>query len=74
MTLPGDHEASRMWAGLPLLDHLVESGGVFRIDGGMAELDDLLEPGWFNLGLDSDRSQVGEVFVERIEPGEVTTK
>ena len=179
MTLPGDHEASRMWAGLPLLDRLVESGealaseevarivgarsvkgigsalrptgetlvrsgirleeavrrrtlrrrpvwtaghrirqarhvldmerryftdprdgydpltaepeadwrgpvlvlrslrssgGVFRIDGGMAELDDLLEPGWFDLGLDSDRSQAGEVFVERMESGEDGTQ
>ncbi|MDE0281565.1 MAG: hypothetical protein OXN16_10870 [Gammaproteobacteria bacterium] len=71
--LTADPEAD--WRGpVVVLRSLRSSGGMFRIDGGMAELDDLLEPGWFDLGLDSDRSQVGEVFVERIEPGKDGTQ
>ena len=44
-------------------------GDVYRVDGGMAELDQILDDERFEI--DDARSEtVGEVFVARIEPGE----
>ena len=44
-------------------------GSVYRIDGGMAELDEILEDDRFVI--DEARSEtIGEIFVARIDPGE----
>lgn len=44
-------------------------GDVYRIDGGMAELDEILEDDLFEIR-DARSETVGEVFVAWIEPGE----
>ena len=44
-------------------------GDVYRIDGGMAELDEVLDAGRFEIG-DARSETLGEIFVARIEPGE----
>lgn len=40
----------------------------FRIAGGMPELDEILDDDWFDIGDDGYQS-IGEIFVDRIEPG-----
>ena len=49
------------------------SGGMFRVDGGMAELDWLLDEETFDPVAEATYWRVGEVFVDRIEPAETTT-
>ena len=49
------------------------SGGMFRVDGGMAELDWLLDQETFDPVPEATYWRVGEVFVDRIEPAETTT-
>lgn len=44
-------------------------GNIYRIDGGMAELDEILGDDQFEIR-DARSETVGEVFVARIEPGE----
>ena len=51
-----------------VLRALKSRGNVYRIDGGMAELDEILEDGRFEIG-DARRESIGEIFVARIEPG-----
>ena len=51
-----------------VLGALKSRGNVYRIDGGMAELDEILEDGRFEIG-DARRESIGEIFVARIEPG-----
>ena len=51
-----------------VLRALKSRGNVYRIDGGMAELDEILEDGRFEIG-DGRRESIGEIFVARIEPG-----
>ncbi len=51
-----------------VLRALKSEGNVFRFDGGMPELDVVLEYGWGDLGKDS-YELLGEVFIHRIEPG-----
>ncbi|MXY63888.1 MAG: hypothetical protein F4206_13240 [Gammaproteobacteria bacterium] len=63
------------WRGPVLvLRTLKSSGKVLRIDGGMAELDELLDSGRFDLDLGRKPEHTGEVFVERIESGEDGTQ
>ena len=45
-------------------------GAVYRVDGGMAELDCLLDDELFGPVSDKTHWRVGEVFIERIEPAE----
>ena len=47
---------------------LKSRGKVYRIDGGMTELDEILEDDRFEIG-DARRESVGEIFVAGIEPG-----
>ena len=47
---------------------LKSRGNAYRIDGGMAELDEILEDERFEIG-DARRESIGEIFVARIEPG-----
>ena len=52
-----------------VLRTLKSRGTVYRIDGAMAELDAILEDEWFEIegkGLGS----IGEIFIDRIEPGQ----
>ena len=51
-----------------VLRALKSRGSVYRIDGGMAELDEILEDSRFEIG-DARRESIGEIFVARIEPG-----
>ena len=51
-----------------VLRALKSRGNVYRIDGGMAELDEILEDGMFEIG-DARSETIGEIFVTRIEPG-----
>ena len=51
-----------------VLGALKSRGNVYRIDGGMAELDEILEDGRFEIG-DARRESIREIFVARIEPG-----
>ena len=51
-----------------VLGALKSRGNVYRIDGGMAELDEILEDGRFETG-DARRESIREIFVARIEPG-----
>ena len=51
-----------------VLRALRSRGNVYRIDGGMAELDEILEDDRFEIG-DGRRESIGEIFVARIEPG-----
>ena len=51
-----------------MLRALKSRGNVYRIDGGMAELDEILEDDRFEIG-DARRESIGEIFVARIEPG-----
>ena len=51
-----------------VLRALKSRGNVYRIDGGMAELDEILEDGRFEIG-DARRESIREIFVARIEPG-----
>ena len=48
-----------------VLRALKSRGNVYRIDGGMAELDEILEDGRFEIG-DARRESIGEIFVARI--------
>lgn len=41
---------------------------VFRIAGGMPELDEILEDDWFEIG-EGGFESIGEIFIDRIEPG-----
>ena len=41
---------------------------VFRFDGGMPELDMMLEYDWIDMG-ENSYELIGEVFIHRIEPG-----
>ena len=47
---------------------LKSRGNVYRIDGGIAELDEILDDGRFEIG-DARRESIREIFVARIEPG-----
>ena len=51
-----------------VLRALKSRGKVYRIDGGMAELDEILEDDRFEIG-DARRESIREIFVARIEPG-----
>ena len=51
-----------------VLRALKSRGNVYRIDGGMAELDEILKDERFEIG-DARRESIGEIFVARIEPG-----
>ena len=51
-----------------VLRALKSRGNVYRIDGGMAELDEILEDDRFEIG-DARRESIGEIFVAGIEPG-----
>ena len=51
-----------------VLRALKSRGNVYRIDGGMAELDEILEDDRFEIG-DARRKSIGEIFVAGIEPG-----
>ena len=52
-----------------VLRALKSRGNVYRIDGGMAELDEILDDDLFEIG-DARSETFGETFVARIEPGE----
>ena len=52
-----------------VLRALKSRGIVYRIGGGMAELDEILEDELFETG-DARGETIGEIFVARIEPGE----
>ena len=52
-----------------VLRALKSRGNVYRIGGGMAELDEILEDDFFEVG-DARSETIGEIFVARIEPGE----
>ena len=52
-----------------VLRALKSRGNVYRVDGGMAELDEILDDDLFEIR-DARSETVGEVFVARIEPGE----
>lgn len=49
-----------------VLRALMSSGTVYRVDGGMAELDAILDDGWFERD-DEALWSIGEVFIHRIE-------
>ena len=49
-----------------VLRALMSSGTVYRVDGGMAELDEILDDVWFERD-DEDYWSIGEVFIHRIE-------
>lgn len=49
------------------------SGGMFRVDGELAELDWLLDQETFDPAAEATTWWVGELFVDRIEPAEITT-
>ena len=51
-----------------VLRALKSRGNVYRIDGGMAELDEILEDNRFEIG-DARHESIGEIFVAGIEPG-----
>ena len=51
-----------------VLRALKSRGNVYRIDGGMAELEGILEDDRFEIG-DARRESIGEIFVAGIEPG-----
>ena len=51
-----------------VLRALKSRGNVYRIDGGMAELDEILEDDRFEIG-DARRESIGGIFVAGIEPG-----
>ena len=51
-----------------VLRALKSRGNVYRIDGGMAELDEILEDNRFEIG-DARHGSIGEIFVAGIEPG-----
>ena len=51
-----------------VLRALKSRGNVYRIDGGMAELDEILEDDRFEIG-DARRESIGEIFVAGIESG-----
>ena len=51
-----------------VLRALKSRGNVYRIDGGMAELDEILEDDRFEIG-DARRESIGEIFVAGIKPG-----
>ena len=51
-----------------VLRALKSRGTVYRIDGGMAELDEILEDDRFEIA-DARRESIGEIFVAGIEPG-----
>ena len=51
-----------------VLRALKSRGIVYRIDGGMAELDEILEDSRFEIG-DARRESIGEIFVAGIVPG-----
>ena len=51
-----------------VLRALKSRGNVYRIDGGMAELDEILEDERFEIG-DARRESIGGIFVAGIEPG-----
>ena len=51
-----------------VLRALKSRGDVYRIDGAMAELDAILEDEWFEIE-DEGLGSIGEVFIDRIEPG-----
>ena len=52
-----------------VLRALRSRGTVYRIDGAMAELDGILEDKWFAIE-DEGRGSLGEIFIDRIEPGD----
>ena len=51
-----------------VLRALKSRGNVYRIDGGMAELDEILEDNRFEIG-DGRHESIGDIFVAGIEPG-----
>ena len=51
-----------------VLRALISSGTVYRIDGGMAELDAILDDEWFEID-EGKLWSMGEVFIDRIEGG-----
>ena len=51
-----------------VLRALKSRGDVCRIDGGMAELDALLDDGWFEVE-DEGYAWIGEIFIDSIESG-----
>ena len=52
-----------------VLRALMSMGTVYRIDGGMAEFDAILEDERFAIE-DEGRGSLGEIFIDRIEPGD----
>ncbi len=52
-----------------VLRALKSRGNVYRIDGGMTELDEILDDDLLEIG-DARSETIGETFVARIEPGE----
>ena len=67
-------EPARSYRGPVLvLRALKLSGGMFRVDGGMAELDWLLDEETLDPVAEATYWRVGELFVDRIEPAETTT-
>ena len=54
--------------GVLVLRALATNGTVYRIDGGMAELDGILDDEWFDR--DEGLWAIGEVFIHRIESGD----
>jgi len=52
-----------------VLRALKSRGTVYRIDGAMAELDAILAEEWFTIE-DEGRGSLGEIFIDRIEPGD----
>ena len=62
------HEEVRPGEPALVLRALKSRGNVYRIDGGMAELDEILDDDGYMIG-DGRRETIGEVFVARMEPG-----
>ena len=52
-----------------VLRALESRGALYRIDGTMAELDGVLQDEWFAIE-DEGRGSLGEIFIDRIEPGD----
>ena len=52
-----------------VLRALKSRGDVYRIDGAMAELDAILSDEWFAIE-EEGRGSLGEIFIDRIEPGD----
>ena len=69
-TAPGADRGSgaRTSGTVLVLRALKSKGEIYRIDGGMAGLDEILDDEWFDF-FDDKKGLIGEVFIDRIEPG-----